>query len=258
MPRAARVVGLGDLRKLLRIAEQDEVRGGEPTAAASASANWPASSMNRRSNSSRCSSRANSHAVPATSWWSSVTSSLSSPWSIRPWGSRIRRPCRCRRTSGPLVRAALDLAQQVLDRGVAWRGDADAPAGRERRDDHPRAAECLACPGGPWTGRTEWSSPRVAETSASMSSPSAPDVGAAARGAAARARRGTGSSPASTRRPGPSAPRGGPRRGSPSRRRALPASGPDASCRGGARRGSPRRRRRCSSRRSWGRPRRPA
>ena len=41
-------------------------------------------------------------------------------------------------------RASLDVGEQVLDRGVAGRGDADAAAGGERGDDHPRAAECLA------------------------------------------------------------------------------------------------------------------
>ena len=70
-PGAAGVGGLGDLRQLLRVAEQHDRRArSAPAATASASANWPASSTNSRSNASRCSSRANSQAVPATSWYS--------------------------------------------------------------------------------------------------------------------------------------------------------------------------------------------
>ena len=56
----------------------------------------------------------------------------------------------------------------------------------------------LPVPGGPWTGRTEWSSARVADTSASMSSPSPPDVRV---GGSRRSRQRTAwkrSSPAST------------------------------------------------------------
>ena len=258
---AARVIGLGDLRKLLRVAEQDKIRGGESDGGG----------VRER----ELAGLVDEHEVELLA----VLLAREQPRGAgdelvivgrrrrcrRPGrsaraGSRSPRPCRCRRTSDP-ARARAARPRRSRFWIAAWLGAVmptrRPPASAATIIRAPR--KVLPVPGGPWTGRTEWSSPRVADTSASMSSPSPPDVSA---GGSRRSRertawnlllagedrRGEGHQRLAQDRD----------RDRPSRRQARRVPGPVASRRGGGQRGSPRRRRRCSARRSWGRRRRRA
>ena len=108
--------------------------------------------MKSRSNFSRCSSRAKSHAVPRRAGDRRSRRRCRRP-GRRGRALRSPRPCRRRRTSALLVAHAARSRQEVLDGGVAWRGDADATPGLERGDDHPRPAERLAGSGRPLDGQ---------------------------------------------------------------------------------------------------------
>ena len=140
----------------------------------------------------------------------------------------------------------LDVVQQVLDRGVARRGDRRRAGRRASAATIIRAPrKVLPVPGGPWTGRTEWSRPSVAETSCvdvraelAGAQPRRLAAQQRARGVEAVRRRRAATSASAmsasrrTRRPGSSA----------SRRSARPAAGGRRrSRRGAARRGRPRR-----------------
>ncbi len=219
------------------------------TATASASENWPASSTNSRSNASRCSCRANSHAVPATSWWSAVTSALfGSAMSTR--AVVARRPCR-RPSNATPARGRAARPRRSRFWIAAWLG-AVMPTRRPARSAAtimraPR--KVLPVPGGPWTGRTERSSVSVAATRASVSRAAGERGGSRRSSARAAAKR---PSPASSDAASSS---------SASRWASAPigfvsisarGSGGGRSPRGAGPRGRPRPRRRCSPRRSSG------
>ena len=198
---AARVVGLGDLRKLLRVAEQDDASARRaPTAAAFASANWPASSMKRRSKLSRCSlareqPRGAGDELVLVGHVGVVVGRLDE--AVRALVAvalvdrrRTSMPCSCAHRSTSRRRFWI----------AAWLGAVTPtrrPAG-ERGDDHPRAAEGLAGARRALDGRTERSSPSVAETSVVDVLAEPPGREPRRLAAQQRARRREASSPAST------------------------------------------------------------
>ena len=182
------------------------------TAAALASANWPASSTKSRSNASRCSAPREQpggagdelvlgvDAVVAVGLLDQAVRALVAR-ALVDAGERLAL----------LVGVLLDLVQEVLDRRVARRRDAHAPAGaRARRRSCAPPRNVLPVPGGPCTGRTERSSPRVGghERVDVLAQP-AGAPGAAARGAGAPAPRRTGRRRRAATRRAPSAPRAG-------------------------------------------------
>ncbi len=140
------VIGLGDLRKLLRVSEEDEIRRGESDGCG----------VGER----KLASLVDEDEVEVLAVLvarEQPCGAADEPVLVGHVGvviSLVDEPVRtlvsvalvdAGECSTLLVRAALNLGQQVLDRGVAWRGDADAPSARERGDDHPCPAECLAC-----------------------------------------------------------------------------------------------------------------
>ena len=124
------------------------LRATEPTAIASASETWPASSTKSVSNGRSAESRTTREepgragdelegrrrALTSTS--SDVTKNRSSK---RDLGSSAGRLLGAAEREALLARLALDSAEQVVDRLVAERRDADALAGAHQRDRHLRA-----------------------------------------------------------------------------------------------------------------------
>ena len=128
------------------------LRAQVPTASASASDIWPASSTNSVSTRPSMSSRANSHAVPATSSTSSVGLGEVAPGSRRSSTNRLLvvvallQPAE---RDALVARRPLDLVEQVVDRLVAGARSRRRAGPARSGDDQPRARVGLARAGRP-------------------------------------------------------------------------------------------------------------